>query len=68
MEMEVETSLVGDGNYSKEVFKGFSTQRQKEEEVQRTYAWPNKEGLKRGMDRKEKRFDLEVGMEGLPFV
>jgi hypothetical protein len=24
--------------------------------------------LKRGMDRKEKRFDLEVGMEGLPFV
>jgi hypothetical protein len=37
MEMEVEASLVGDGNYSKEVFKGGSTQERREEEVQKTY-------------------------------
>ncbi len=36
------------------------------EEVQRTYAKFDKERLKRGMDRKEKGFDLEVGIQGLP--
>ncbi len=42
MEMEVETSLVGDGNYSKEVLKGGSIQERREEEVQKTYVKPNK--------------------------
>ncbi len=42
MEMEVEASLVGDGSYSKEVFKGGFIQGRREEEVQRTYARPSK--------------------------
>ncbi len=42
MEMEVEASLVSDGNYSKEVFKGGSFRVRREEEVQRTYVRPNK--------------------------
>jgi hypothetical protein len=40
MEMEVEASLVGDCSCSKEVFKGGSTQGQREKEIQRTYAKP----------------------------
>ncbi len=43
-------------------FQGGSTQKQREEEAQRTYAKFDKERLKRGMDRKEKGFDLKVGI------
>ncbi len=53
MEMEVEAWLVGVGEYSREVFKGVSTQGWREEEVQRTCAKLDKEGLKRGMDRRK---------------
>ncbi len=47
MEMEVEVSLVGDGNCSWVVLKRGSTQGQMEEKVQGTYARLRKKGQKR---------------------